>query len=360
MSPAHGTAAEQLERILYILPSAHREGGMLLEDLAAALGVTREVVLADIEEVTAREYYHPAGSVDTMCIRIERDRVRLSTPGQFDRPTRLNAREALAVQLGLRSLAAESDAARRTALLALAGRIEAVLSTPETPTVHDLREAREAPSAPSAQIRLQSDVGPDYTAEPELEYDPDTDHALLLGVGDDVLRGILSDAIGAEQVVRLQYLKPGSHAPERRRVAPLQLAYGEGTWYLLGFDLDRRAPRIFRLDRTLHAQVEAEQVPEEARDRSWIRRIAEHGPAPYFAAEDVAATVRYSAAIGRWIAERAGVAPEPDGSVRVHHRVANPGWLVRHVLQYGGEAWVEEPQELRERVARSARQLAGR
>ena len=32
---------------------------------------------------------------------------------------------------------------------------------------------------------------------------------------------------------------------------------------------------------------------------------------------------------------------EPDGSARVRHVVADPRWVWRHVLQYGGEAVVE-------------------
>jgi predicted DNA-binding transcriptional regulator YafY len=52
--------------------------------------------------------------------------------------------------------------------------------------------------------------------------------------------------------------------------------------------------------------------------------------------------------------------PEPDGSVVLHHDVADPRWVVRHVLQYGGEAELVEPGELRERVARAARVVAER
>ncbi|HSJ13123.1 MAG TPA: WYL domain-containing protein [Longimicrobiales bacterium] len=355
MSPAHGTAADQLERILYILPAAHREGGILLDELAAALGVAREVVLSDIEDVTAREYYHPAGSTDTMSIRIERERVQVRAMGEFTRPTRLSAREALAVQLGLRSLAAECDGPRRPALLALAARIESALKTPEIATVHELREA--GPARAQAE-RLPLALGRPGHREPEVEYDPNVDHALLVGIGDDVLRGMLSDAIGAERTVRMLYLKPGTQAPEWRRLVPLQLVYSDGYWYVLGFDLGRRAPRIFRLDRALDAELEEAEAPPEARDRTWIEHIAEQGPAPYFATDDVPARVRYSPLIGRWIAERTGAPRESDGSVLVTHRVASSEWLVRHVLQYGGEARVEQPEELRRSVARVAAQLS--
>jgi predicted DNA-binding transcriptional regulator YafY len=274
-----------------------------------------------------------------MCVSIEHDRVRLHVQNEFVRPTRLTHGEALAVQLGLRCLAAEAEPERRVRILQLAARIEAELVTPRIETVHELRDAIEG------------------MRDTEVEYEPE-DQELLLGFNDDVLRGVLSEAIAREHTVILQYLKPGAQAPEARRVGPLQLAYNDGYWYLLGFDLERRAPRIFRLDRTLDAAVEAEHPPAEARDRAWIARIAEQGPAPYLAAADVPARVRYSPAIGRWIAERTGAAPEADGSVVIEHRVASPDWLVRHVLKYGGEACVEEPAELRTLVARVAAQIA--
>lgn len=342
-------AGEQLERILYILPAAHRPGGVALDELARALDVDAETIIGDLEAVVTREYYHPGGSTDSMCLALEGDRVTLTGFDDFLRPVRLNEREALAVQLGLRALAAECDVARRVRVLALAARIEAELVTPEVETVHEMRVSSAEGMAPSRGFR---------EPEPELEYDLDEEREVLLGVGDDVLRGQLSDAIVDGRAVLLQYLKSGAHAPESRRVAPQQLVYFEGTWYLLAFDLERAAPRIFRLDRMLDAVVEEAVHDPAAADRAWIDRIAEQERAPYHAEADVQVVVRYSPVIARWIAERANVAPEPDGSVRVHHRVADSRWIIRHVLQYGGAAWVEAPEELRREVARAALELS--
>jgi hypothetical protein len=52
-------------------------------------------------------------------------------------------------------------------------------------------------------------------------------------------------------------------------------------------------------------------------------------------------TVRYSEQVARWVAEREGAECEADGTLVVTHEVADMNWLVRHVLQYGGEAVVE-------------------
>lgn len=344
------TAAERLDRILYILPAAHRPGGATLDELAAALGVTRQEVMSDIETVTEREYYHPAGSSDSMCIRIEGERVLLEAGGEFTRPVRLNPHEALAVHVGLHALAAESDLERRQRILALAAKIAGALVAPEIETVHELR----------APLRMEpmADIAPMRLAEPELEYEPAEPQELLLGFGDDVLRGVLSDAIAEGASVRLSYLKPGAQAPETRRVAPHQIVYAEGQWYVLGYDLERRDTRIFRLDRTLAAMRDAPVADPAALDRAWIARIAERGRAPYMAEADQDVVVRYSPAVARWVAERTNAAPDADGSVVVRHRVADPRWIVRHVLQFAGEAWIEAPESLRQQVAERALELS--
>ena len=320
-----------------------------------ALGVDVETVLADIETVTAREYYHPAGSSDSMCIRIEGDCVLLEGPAEFERPVRLNAREALAVHLGLHTLAAESDADQRARLLALATRIAAELRAPEFDAVMEVRSARLDFSVLAEPTAFGA-----YIEEPrpsEVEYEPEAERELLLGLGDDVLRGVLSDAIAEGRVVELLYLKAGAAAPEPRRLAPQQLAYAEGVWYVLGQDLDRREPRIFRLDRVLDAKP-GQLAGDVARDRDWIARVAERGSAPYFAEAEEQVVVRYAPAIARWIAERADVTHDADGSVLVRHQVADQRWIVRHVLQFAGAAWIEEPASLREAVARRALELS--
>ncbi|MGW8268045.1 MAG: hypothetical protein ACWGSQ_16880, partial [Longimicrobiales bacterium] len=94
-------AAGQLERILYILPRAAREGGVGLDELSRSLGVGADAVLKDLTQVTQRAYYQPAGSVDLL-LEIDGDRVSLLTPGAFHRPVRLSMPEAVCLVLALR------------------------------------------------------------------------------------------------------------------------------------------------------------------------------------------------------------------------------------------------------------------
>jgi predicted DNA-binding transcriptional regulator YafY len=75
---------------------------------------------------------------------------------------------------------------------------------------------------------------------------------------------------------------------------------------------------------------------------------------------DLEAVIRYSPNVARWVAETEDGEWDSDGSLRVRHKVADPGWLVRHVLQYGGEAEVLSPAELRASVREAAAALLAR
>jgi predicted DNA-binding transcriptional regulator YafY len=76
------------------------------------------------------------------------------------------------------------------------------------------------------------------------------------------------------------------------------------------------------------------------------------------AGDDMEVRVRYSPRVARWISERTATYADDDGSITVRHRVADPRWIVRHVLQYGGDAVVEAPEVAREWVATAAADAA--
>ena len=58
------SAAEQLRRILHLLPLASRAEGVALDELARALDADVKTIIRDLELVTARASYHPAATVD--------------------------------------------------------------------------------------------------------------------------------------------------------------------------------------------------------------------------------------------------------------------------------------------------------
>jgi predicted DNA-binding transcriptional regulator YafY len=110
------------------------------------------------------------------------------------------------------------------------------------------------------------------------------------------------------------------------------------------------------MDRALDARLTDDEAPLPPPD---IDDVLARG-APFIAAEDVEVIVRYSPRIARWVIEQAPDAAllQDDGSVLVRHRVADPRWLVRHVLQYAGDAVIDGPQSARAGVVEAARRLA--
>ena len=59
----------------------------------------------------------------------------------------------------------------------------------------------------------------------------------------------LLDATEARQVVTFTYRAASTGDTLRRRVEPWRLVAGRGGWYLVGNDLDRHEPRVYRLNR---------------------------------------------------------------------------------------------------------------
>lgn len=311
-------ASDQLERILYLLPRAVRPDGVPIADLAAELGVSEKRILRDIEEVTSRAYYHPAGWVSDLEIWVERGRVRVWTTGEFMHPVRLSPREALALTLGLRMLAVTADRARREELLALASRLDAGLAS--------------APAEPMAA-------------------------GFALDGGDPAGNGklaLLRDAAAERRRCRILYLKPGEPEPETRVVAPYALVFSTGRWYILGHSEEAGAVRVFRLDRVLEVDSTPQgfEIPEDFRADDYLE-----GGTVYLSGDEIEVVVRYSVLIARWIAERVEVEERPDGSVLARHRVADPRWIVRHVLAYGAEAELLAPEGLRGLVRETAQAM---
>jgi predicted DNA-binding transcriptional regulator YafY len=60
--------------------------------------------------------------------------------------------------------------------------------------------------------------------------------------------------------------------------------------------------------------------------------------------------IRYSAGIARWIRERHEGTSEVDCSFVVEHPSADVEWAIRHVLQFGAEAEVVAPADVRRAI----------
>jgi proteasome accessory factor B len=148
-----------------------------------------------------------------------------------------------------------------------------------------------------------------------------------------------------------------------RHLQPWGVARYSGRWYVVGFDTDRQAERIFRLSRvegkaTTSGPPGSYEIPPGTDVSQVARRLA---PTP--STERVVLLVRKGA--GHTLRRGADAVeegvPGPDTEStwdRVVLERATVG-VADEVLGYGADVYVEEPERLRERVVRRLRATLG-
>jgi predicted DNA-binding transcriptional regulator YafY len=154
----------------------------------------------------------------------------------------------------------------------------------------------------------------------------------------------LTRGISGRKLVELEYLKPEATEVETRTIEPYGIERRLPHWYVHTWDVDRDAPRSYRLDRTKNAKLLRRGfLPRVGFDRSELHHAT-------------TARIWYSPEVARWEVEK-GARPLVDGAALSERAVGSSDWLVGEVLSFRGEAVVIEPVELRALVAVRAREL---
>ena len=313
------TAAARLRRMLLLIPQLADGEDHTVEDLARAVGTDRATVVRDIQTLVSRED-EPGGFVPGVNIYFTGQEVSLvSTP--FRRPMRLTSSELGALELGLAMLRAERPPDERAAVNRALERLRKVL-------VH----------VPSDMVQVPLDAA---TTAQRVASLPSPGNADALAV--------IQKALVSRRKVRLTYRGGARTEASERTVQPYSLVVASGSWYVLSWCEVAEGIRSFRLDRMERVDLLDERyeipatfsVDEHLNDRKVLR-----------VGEPARMRVRYSPRIARWIAEREDVEVDADGSLTMEHPLADVQWGVRHVLQYGPDAEVLEPAEVRDELRR--------
>ena len=308
---APGGAVAQLARLLALIPWLLARPGVGVDDAAREFGVTPTQLRKDLELafLCGLPGHLPDDLID---VSLEGDTIVVSNADAIDRPLRLGPDEALALMVGMRTLAA-------------------------VPGGHD-REALDR-----TMVKLQRAAGDAADGAERISVQVEGDAEVL-----DLLRPALENG----HRVHLSYYVPARDEVTSRDVDPIRLLVLGGRTYLQGWCRSAEAVRLFRLDR-IAAVTEldvAAEVPTDAEQ-------PELGDDVFTPAEDqVLATVAVTAA-GRWLVEAypvESVTEQPDGGAVVQLRVGNTGWLRRLMLRMGGEASIVDPLELAESVRQEA------
>lgn len=310
-------ASDRLRRLLAVIPLFADEENITHEELERRTGVPASQLLDDLRAVTER-WDAPGAFVEDLRVEFERNRVSVYS-SHFRRPMRLTIPELCALELGLAILAA--------------------VTAPD-----------ERPPIDSARAKLRKAI----VAMPVVPRD-DSWH-----VPNDAHAGpvvaALQRAVKTTQKVRMAYQSSSASQPTSRVIHPYALLPSHGTWFVIAHCESSDAVRFFRADR-ISAIESVDAVFSRPESLPVLDVIQKGKPLQTTGSETL--VVRYSPRIARWIAEREGRTLDADGSVTVHHALADDTWAVRHVLQYGPEAEVLSPVRLRQRVKAALERLLG-
>jgi len=311
-----------------MVPWVLEHQGAPLEEVADRFGITTDQLVKDLELlfVCGTPGHLPDDLIEADW---EGGRLHIGNADAIARPLRLGIDEALALITGLRTLidvpgfAGEQDREALTGALA------------------KLTEA--AGEAAHASRALSVDLTRDSAADEGSE---------VLATAREALRHP-----GGRRRLRLRYLVPSRDETTERDVDPMRLLTVDGRWYLEGWCHRAGGVRMFRVDRTVTAQVlDADGTPPE---RAVARDVDDGLFTP--GEDDLVVTLELDAQ-ARWLLEHVPVESveeldEPDGRgrARVRLRTADDRWLRRLLLPLGGAAVVVDPPEVAEGLARAAR-----
>ncbi|MEA2441865.1 MAG: proteasome accessory factor [Thermoleophilaceae bacterium] len=191
-----------------------------------------------------------------------------------------------------------------------------------------------------------------------LGRDPATDGLqITTSSGDDSdVAPHVSTAIAEHRLLELEYYKENEDEFTLRHVEPYQLLNGQEGWYVHCFDVERDAPRSFKLDRIKQVRL----LDETFEPRPGIEPDVRGWPKTGEVEASRAARVWISPERARWAREDRRVMEElKDGSVIVDLHYAGETWLAREILKEAGDAVVLEPEDVRRAVLEAAEALAG-
>jgi proteasome accessory factor B len=158
--------------------------------------------------------------------------------------------------------------------------------------------------------------------------------------------------------LQFDYRRPDEDAPARRHVEPWGVVAWHGRWYLVGQDLDRAAPRVFRLSRVVGTPAptgpaRAFSPPAGVDLSDVVARQAGGG------GEELLVVVR--ARPGTAVGLRRHATPlgsGEDGDDRLQVATTEPWALADELAAYGPDVVVEAPAEVREAVLARLTRLA--
>jgi proteasome accessory factor B len=210
------------------------------------------------------------------------------------------------------------------------------------------QSAQLAGAAQSALVKLRA-AGVDVDPSRTLPIQP------RLDAGEPAFEPCYA-AARDRRLLEFDYRRPDEDDPAHRRVHPWGVVAWHGRWYLVGQDLDRQAPRVFRLSRVVGAPRPV--GPADAFEPPAGVDLAEI-VAGQDRAEEQLAVVRARPGTAIGLRRRAvPLGPADDGDDRLQLRTTEPWALADELASYGPDVLVEAPRMVREAVVERLTRLA--
>ncbi|HEY9390730.1 MAG TPA: YafY family protein [Mycobacteriales bacterium] len=305
--------SDRLPRLLALVPYLLARPGIPVTEAAADFDVTPTQLRRDLELLwmCGLPGHGPGDLID---LSFEGDTITVTHDAGMSRPLRLNADEALALVVALRTLAEVPGLDGHDA-------VERALAKIET-------AAGDAAGVASAvAVRVEAEG-----------------KALAL----------VQRSLTEQRAVRLTYYSATRDQTTRRDVDPMRLLLVEGRSYLEAWCRLAEGVRLFRLDRIDEVCLldEPARPPAHATTRDLSAGL--YQPAP----GHPLVTLRLRPA-ARWLVDYypcERVHDCADGDLQVQLRVADTRWLRQLVLRSGGAARILSPDWLADRVRFDAEQ----
>ncbi|EFQ84028.1 hypothetical protein HMPREF0063_10744 [Aeromicrobium marinum DSM 15272] len=304
-------SGRQVQRMLALVPYLQANDGIPVTRVAAEFGVKPQVIRADLRQLMFTGVGEFAGElIDVDLSALDEDGVIFLRDAEFmTRPLRVNAREAAALIVALRTLRATADT--------------------EGARVID-----------SALSKLEHAVGTTVEAPVDVVLEP----------VDPQVRSTISAALAEGRRIRLVYATVSRDEQTVREIEPRRLFTEDGRAYLEAWCLLAGDIRFFRLDRMvdvslLDAPVEHHRpVPTDLPERMFV--VGEQTPS----------AVLDLAPAARWLVDHydAQVLDDQDETWRVRLYGGDTDWLCRLVLRNAGAVTVVEPADLADLVGHRA------
>jgi proteasome accessory factor BC len=169
--------------------------------------------------------------------------------------------------------------------------------------------------------------------------------------------GKLEGAISKQRTIKFPYFSISRNREAERTVNPYGLLSDNGSWYVIGHDLDRKNIRTFRVSRIRGDIRFATRRERDFRIPADFDIDAYRGRAPWQIGDAIAeARIELAGDTAWWVMRSFGNAGQLEGNVFATEYSAIP-LLTSWILRQDGRAIPVEPDELRRDVAESLRRV---